>query len=351
MTPTLAVTLGDAAGIGPEIVLRTLTRGASNARLLVIGSADALRRELPHVDGAHLPPVVADPAQLAEVPGGAGLWEPSAPLAALPAYGTIDAEAGRASHAWVLQAAELAGAGRVDGIVTGPIHKAAWNAAGIDSPGHTEALCEAAGAERVLMMLAGGRLRVALATIHVPLRTVADRLDRQRIAGDLVLLAREVARAFGPQQPRIAVCGLNPHAGEEGLFGSEDAEVIAPAVADARAAGVDAHGPLPADACIPAGAAGSYDAVFAMYHDQALPAVKTLAPRQSVNITLGLPFLRTSVDHGTAFDIAGRGRATDESLRAALGMATAIARYQIEVSGRRDATSGLNPASPPSDLT
>jgi 4-hydroxythreonine-4-phosphate dehydrogenase len=326
--PVLAVTVGDAAGIGPEIVLRVLANPPPGLSLLVVGDAACLRRDLPLVSGARVPAGVASPEDLA--PGTCGLWTGSAPLAQLPDHGAVSAPSGAASHAWVVQAADLALAGRVDAVVTGPIHKGAWHAAGIRHPGHTEVLRERAGGERVLMMLVGGRLRAALATIHVPLRCVPDLLETGALTRDLELLARETARGFGPARPRLAVCGLNPHAGEEGLFGREDLDVIAPAVRAARAAGVDAHGPLPADACIPATAQGAYDAVLAMYHDQALPAVKSLAPRRGVNVTLGLPFVRTSVDHGTAFDRAGRGHATDASLREALALAAAIAARRAE---------------------
>lgn len=324
--PLLALTVGDVAGIGPEITLRLLADPPPEARLLLLGCAEALAREAAQVPGVALPPVVADPAGVPV--GGAALWAGAEPLAGLPPHGVVDEAAGRASHAWVLQAADLALAGRVDGIVTGPIHKEAWHAAGVRHPGHTEVLCERAGVPRVLMMLTGGRLRAALATTHVALRQVPDLLETARLTDDLVLLAAAVAAAFGPARPRIAVCGLNPHAGEGGLFGDEDARIIAPAVAAARARGVDADGPLPADACIPAAATGAYDAVFAMYHDQALPAVKALGQRGGINITLGLPFIRTSVDHGTAFDVAGRGVATDASLRAAVLAAAAMARRQ-----------------------
>ena len=318
MKPTLALTVGDPAGIGPEITLRLLRAPPPGVQLLVVADEESLRRAAPLVEGAALPPTVSGPEELAATPTGVGVWREAVVPATAAAMGTIDAAAGAACHGWVLQAADLALAGRVDGLVTGPIHKASWHAAGIPSPGHTEALRDRAGVERVLMMLVGGSLRAALATIHVPLRTVPALLTETGLVEDLVLLSRETARAFGVARPRIAVCGLNPHAGEEGLFGSEDADIIAPAVARARTLGVDAHGPLPADACIPAGAEGSYDAVLAMYHDQALPAVKSIAPRQSVNVTLGLPFVRTSVDHGTAFDIAGRGIARESSLHAAI---------------------------------
>lgn len=336
--PLLAFSLGDAAGIGPEIALRLLREPPPQARLLIVGSAAALAREQAHVPEATMPPTVERPEDVSDDPGAAALWAGSAPLTALPAYGEVSADAGAASHAWVLQAADLALRGEVAGIVTGPIHKAAWNAAGVVHPGHTEALCAHAGAERVLMMLIGERLRVALATTHVALSAVPDLLDPDQITVDLVLLAEETARSFGPQRPRIAVCGLNPHAGESGMFGTEDVEVIAPAVAAAQARGVDAHGPLPADGCIPAAVAGHYDAVFAMYHDQALPAVKSVAQRRGVNITLGLPFVRTSVDHGTAFDKAGRGRATASSLRAAILTAAAVVGHRKKFDARSAAT-------------
>jgi len=333
--PTLALTVGDPAGIGPEITVRLLRDPPPRARLLVIGDRGSLERAADLVEGARLPPAVAGPEDLGPEPGSVGLWTGAAELADAPAYGSIDAAAGAACHAWVLQAADLALRGRIAGLVTGPIHKASWHAAGVTSPGHTEALRDRAGVNRVLMMLVGGRLRAALATIHVPLRRVPELLATDGLREDLVLLSRETARVFGPVRPRIAVCGLNPHAGEEGLFGSEDADIVAPAVAAAREAGVDAHGPLPADACIPAASAGAYDAVLAMYHDQALPAVKSLAPRRSVNVTLGLPFVRTSVDHGTAFDIAGRGIARASSLRVAVDLAaTMTERFRAQSRSR-----------------
>jgi len=335
--PLLALTIGDAAGIGPEIALRVLAAPPPCARLLIIGDVAALERERLHVPGARLPPTVAAAKDVPCAPGSVALWNKSAPLAVLPTPGEVVASSGRTCHAWVLQAADLALAGDVAGIVTGPIHKAAWHAAGVPHPGHTEALAERSGAERVLMMLLGGRLRVALATIHVPLRAVPDLLQTEQLAADLRLLARETARAFGPERPRLAVCGLNPHAGEEGLFGTEEAEIIQPAVALARAAGVDAYGPLPADGCIPAAVGGAFDAVLAMYHDQALPAVKSVAQRRGVNVTLGLPFVRTSVDHGTAFDVAGRGRATPTSLVAAIETAAAIVIRHREFDAARPA--------------
>lgn len=349
--PILAVTLGDPAGIGPEIALRLASAPVPPAaRLLLVGDGRALAREVAQVPGAHMPAVVEGPETLERTDCVAGLLAASQDLEALPAHGCVDAAAGAAAYRWVLAAADLALAGRVAGIVTGPIHKAAWRAAGVPYPGHTEALREHTQAERALMLFVAERLRVALATIHVPIREVPGRLSPVELERDLRLLAAEVARHFGPPRPRMAVCGVNPHAGEAGLFGPEDEERIAPAVAQARAQGLDVHGPLPADACIPAAARGVYDAVLAMYHDQALPAVKTLAPRRSVNVTLGLPIVRTSVDHGTAFDIAGRGCATEAGLRAAVDLALQMVRRSADPAAS-GGPRGLNPTRPPSDLT
>ncbi len=325
-TRRLALTMGDVAGIGPEIVARLLAEGGIRVPLLVIGDRGALVRAAGVVaDGIVLPPQVQDPTEGA---ADVVLYDPEPALDPLPAWGRIDEHAGRTSHAWLRAAVELAQAGVVDGVVTGPIHKEAWRRAGIDFPGHTEALAAYAGVERVLMLLVGARLRVALATIHVALADVPGLVTRSGLEASLRLLHAEIGRWFGPQRPRIAVCGLNPHAGEGGLFGREDLDVIEPAVRRVREQGVSAHGPLPADACIPAAAGGAWDAVLAMYHDQALPAVKTLAHRQAVNVTLGLPFPRTSVDHGTAFDVAGTGRATASSLRAALDLAADMVAFR-----------------------
>ncbi len=321
--PLLALTIGDVAGIGPEIALRLLSGNEPlPARLLLVGDRAALERDRPLVPGARIPPLVDGPEALGD--RDVGLLEPLPPLVPLPERGAIDGRAGGAAHAWVVTAASLALAGRVQGMVTGPIHKEAWRRAGVAAPGHTEVLRDLAGVDRVLMLLAGGRLRVGLATIHVALRDVPSLLCVPDLVEALALLSREVSRWFGVTRPRLAVCGLNPHAGEGGLFGREENDVIEPAVEAARGRGIDAHGPLPADACIPAAARGGFDAVLAMYHDQALPAVKALAWREAVNVTLGLPFVRTSVDHGTAFDIAGRGVAHASSLAAAVRLAASM---------------------------
>ncbi len=335
--PLLALSVGDPCGIGPEIALRLLAEGGLPARLLILGDRRALERDAPLVPGAPVSdlPEVADgdlgafaasdlPFAVDAVADAAGRrWMPGA----LPPLGRMDARAGAASHAWVLRGADLAIAGRVAGLVTGPIHKGAWGAAGVEEPGHTEVLAHRAGVPRVLMLMAGGSLRVGLATIHVPLSSVPGLLTVEGLTEDLLLLDRDLRRLFGLARPRIGVCGLNPHAGEGGRFGDEERRIVAPAVEAARGRGVDATGPLPADACLPRAAAGEFDAALAMYHDQGLAAVKVHAPRTAVNVTLGLPFVRVSVDHGTAFDRAGRGTATSSSLRAAVELAARCASH------------------------
>ena len=327
--PVLAVSLGDPCGIGPEIVAALASRPPPGVALLLCGDARALARVRP--PDAPPIPVVSGPDELrarglavaldaeADAHGRASMPD------ALPPFARIDAGAGAASHGWVRRGAALAASGAVAALVTGPIHKEAWGLAGVVEPGHTEALARWAGVERVVMLLCGGPLRITLATIHVPLRTVPDRLTSIGLLADLRIVAHDARTRLGLPSPRIAVCGVNPHAGEGGRFGDEDERIVRPAVSAARAEGIDASGPWPADACIPKAAAGAYDLVHALYHDQGLPAVKTLAPRRAVNVTLGLPYVRTSVDHGTAFDVAGRGVADPSSLQTAIALALEMA--------------------------
>ena len=328
--PAVALSVGDPLGIGPEIALRLVARGDLPARVLLLSDARALDRDRDLVPAA--PPLArfssAKAFAASDAPFGLDAEADAEGQRllgpALPGRARVSAAAGAASYAWVIRGADLALSGAVSALVTGPIHKEAWGAAGIASPGHTEALAARAGSPHVLMLMAGGRLRVALATIHVALSRVPSLLSRAGLLADLTLLHRELRSRFGIERPRIGVCGLNPHAGEGGRFGDEEARIVAPAVADARAAGILAEGPLPADACLPRAAKGAFDAVLALYHDQGLVAVKVLAPRTAVNVTLGLPFVRTSVDHGTAFDIAGRGVADPSSLLAAIRLAVEL---------------------------
>jgi 4-hydroxythreonine-4-phosphate dehydrogenase len=302
----LALTMGDPCGIGPEIVCKALSGRPAAAQPQVIGHAARLAQAAARCG-------VAPPARICEIGPDVG---------ALP-WGRVQPLAGEAAFRYVEHAAALALRGEVQGIVTAPLHKAALHAAGHRWPGHTEMLRDLAGAPRVAMMLANDELRVVLVTIHCALREAIGRVthDSELAA---IALAQQAGRALGIGRPRIAVAGLNPHAGEDGLFGDEEQRIIAPAVAAARAQGIDASGPWPGDTVFMRARRGEFDVVVAQYHDQGLIPVKYLGVDHGVNITLGLPFVRTSPDHGTAFDIAGRGTASDASLRCALRYAARL---------------------------
>jgi 4-hydroxythreonine-4-phosphate dehydrogenase len=233
------------------------------------------------------------------------------------AWGKVDARAGRAAYQYVARGIELALAGRVAALVTAPISKEALRLAGLPYPGHTEILAELSGTREYAMMMANDELRVVLVTIHQSLRDALDGITPAAQERTL-RLTHEALRRSGIDRPRIAVAALNPHAGENGLMGTEEIEIIAPGVRAARAAGIDASGPWPADTVFLRARQGEFDAVVAQYHDQGLIPVKYLGLEHGVNITIGLPFVRTSVDHGTAFDIAGRGVADHTSLLTAL---------------------------------
>jgi len=237
-----------------------------------------------------------------------------------PQFGTVNAIAGQAAFDTIVAAVAAAKAGEVSGIVTAPINKEAMGSAGIRYPGHTEILADYGGAERVAMMLANDDIRTVLVTIHTSLRKAIDQadFDAQMAA---IRLAHEGGRALGIAAPRVAVAGLNPHAGEGGLFGDEEIRIIRPAIEAARVEGIDASGPWPGDTVYMRARKGHFDIVVAQYHDQGLIPVKYLGLEEGVNITLGLPFVRTSPDHGTAFDIAGQGIADPASLRTALAYA------------------------------
>jgi 4-hydroxythreonine-4-phosphate dehydrogenase len=307
--PRLALCIGDPAGIGPEIVLRALGNEACpKAEWVVYGPLSVLAERSRRFE---LPEVAAVAAATVDVPG--------RPVA----LGAVSAEGGRLAAAAVLAAAADAKAGRIQGMVTAPLHKESLRAAGHPWPGHTELLAAATGASDVAMMFVGGGLRVALLTIHCPLRSVPDAITRAETERIVRLVHRELPR-LGAEGRRIAVCGVNPHAGENGLFGREDQEILKPAVEALDAEGIEVEGPLPADTVFVRTLQGEFDAVVAAYHDQGLIPVKLLAFGRAVNVTLGLPFVRTSVDHGTAFDIAAAGRADPGSLLAAMALAVEL---------------------------
>jgi 4-hydroxythreonine-4-phosphate dehydrogenase len=319
--PPLAVTMGEPAGIGGEILVAAWERlRATGPAFVALDDPDRLRRL-----GAVVREV-ADPAEAAAVFGEA--------LPVLPLGVAVEAEPGRpdprhapAVVASIERAVALARGGAVAAVVTSPIQKSALYAAGFRFPGHTEFLAELAGGGAVpVMMLAGPSLRVVPLTVHVPLARVPGLLASDTIVRQARIAAEALRRDFGVARPRLAVAGLNPHAGEAGAMGEEEERVIAPALATLRADGLEVTGPLPADTMFHERARAGYDAALCMYHDQALIPVKTLHFDEAVNVTLGLPFVRTSPDHGTALDIAGRGVARPGSLVAALELAAAMAR-------------------------
>lgn len=313
----LAITMGDASGIGPEIVARTLAKGTEHA--VVYGSRvvmeDIVRRLGLRLEIRQL----ADP--LAETPkaGCIDVVEVTR-IAEPPALGEVSPVSGQAAFDAIVAAIAAARAGEASGIVTAPIHKEAMSRAGIKYPGHTEILADFGGAKRVAMMLANDDIRTVLVTIHTSLKLAIEQAD---FAAQMsaIRLAHEGGKALGIASPRVAVAGLNPHAGEGGLFGDEEIRIIAPAIEAARAEGIDASGPWPGDTVFMQARNGRFDVVVAQYHDQGLIPVKYLGLEKGVNITLGLPFVRTSPDHGTAFDIAGRGIADPASLETALAYA------------------------------
>ena len=308
--PRLALTVGDPAGIGPEVVLRALVaEDRPGASVIVYGPMASL---LDRAQRFGLP-----------APQDLGARVVDIPVEGPMALGQTSAAAGRAAAEAVLRAARDAKEGRIDALVTAPLNKEALHAAGYPWPGHTELLAEAAGTPDVAMMFVGGALRVALVTIHRSLRSVPDAVTGDEVKRVVRLVHRELPRFRSPGR-RIGLCGLNPHAGEGGLFGGEDRDVLAPAVAALRAEGIDVAGPLPADSLFVRAVRGEFDAVVAGYHDQGLIPVKLAAFGHAVNVTLGLPFVRTSVDHGTGFDIVLAGTAEGTSLVEAMRVAVAL---------------------------
>jgi 4-hydroxythreonine-4-phosphate dehydrogenase len=328
----LVLTMGDACGIGPEIIA-AFCRSADAAGCVVVGDVAVMRRAAALTGGALPVAQVERVADAATLPGIAVLQVAGLPsdLATAP-LGRVDARAGAAAARCIEQAVALVRGGEAGALVTAPIHKEAFAAAGIAYPGHTEmlqALAAAGGAlPPVRMMLANDELKTVLVTIHMALRQAIDAVTFDAVL-TTIRMAHVAARTLGAAKPRVAVAGLNPHAGEGGLFGAEETQVIAPAVQAARVEGIDASGPFAPDTVFmrarnAPGHAGEFDVVVAMTHDHGLIPVKYLGVEHGVNVTLGLPFVRTSPDHGTAFDIAGTGRADPASFAAAVRMARTL---------------------------
>ncbi len=337
LLPRLALTLGDVAGIGPEVVVRALADDAvtSCCRPVIVGDASIVNRTAERL---------ALPSPLGPGRRDAGRCEAvehvqvSTPGLSEVRLGTVDARAGEAAYASLTRAIELALDGTVDGIVTAPLNKYALHLAGHDYPGHTEILAEKCDVDEFAMMLyvppgailhgaiphCPHGLAVAHATLHTSIASVPGLLSRDRVAETITLTDRFLRR-IGCEEPRIGVCALNPHAGEDGLFGDEEARIILPAVERTQHAGIRAQGPFPADTLLKRAVDGEFDGVVAMYHDQGHIALKLIAFGRAVNVTLGLPIIRTSPSHGTAFDIAAEGSADPSGMIEAIRLAAQLA--------------------------
>jgi 4-hydroxythreonine-4-phosphate dehydrogenase len=314
--PVLALTLGDVAGIGPEITAKTLLRHADLRKEcvpIVVGDAGAMRRGVETIGGdPSAVRVIADASEAVNDPARIDLIQAGRSLDAV-AIGEISGIAGDAAYRFVVEACALAKSGKVSGIVTAPLNKAAMHAGGHKWPGHTELLAHEFGAKNFSLVLSAGELYFFHLTTHVSLKQAIANITPER-CDQMLDLVGGFARALGWSNEPIGLAGLNPHAGEGGLFGREDAEVLAPAAARAKARGLNVVGPLPADALIPAAVKGKWRLVVVCYHDQGHAPFKAVYGDNGVNITVGLPVVRVSVDHGTAFDIAGKGIAREDSL-------------------------------------
>src|SRR5215213_2423176 len=328
--PLIAVTMGDPAGIGPEIVARTFADpgfGDEN-RAFVVGDPAILGRAIRLLDLPLGVNEISEPEEAAFEPGAVDVLAVGELRNDLP-FGVLDAQAGDAAFRYVEKATELASAGRVGAIATAPLNKEAMHLGGHKYPGHTEILAGLTGTEDYAMMLVTDELKVIHVSTHVSLREAIERVRPERELA-VIRLAHGSMQKLGVDNPRVAVAGLNPHAGENGLFGTEDAERIAPAIEEAREEGIEASGPHPPDTVLMRARRGAFDIVVVQYHDQGHIPVKLMGFDTGVNVTVGLPFSRTSVDHGTAFDIAGTGEADHASMRAAINLARMLAGAEAE---------------------
>ena len=332
--PVLGVTMGDPAGVGPEIIARAAAEPAVRAacRPVVIGAAATMREALALVGGGQAVHAVSRVADCRWAEGTVEVLDlGNVDMATLP-RGEVSAAAGRAAYEYIERSVALAQAGEIDAIVTAPVNKEALAAAGVQHSGHTEILAQLSNTRDFAMLLMGKELKVIHVTTHVSLRRVPDLVTRERVL-KTIRLAQKTLEGLGQPHGRIAVAGLNPHAGEDGLFGDEERQQIVPAIEAARAEGLSVTGPLPADTLFSRARGGEFDIVVAMYHDQGHIPVKTLGFEydettkkwtglSGVNVTVGLPFLRVSVDHGTAFDRSWKGVANHQSMVEALDVAT-----------------------------
>jgi 4-hydroxythreonine-4-phosphate dehydrogenase len=321
--PAIVISSGEPAGIGPDIVLKA-AQHEFDARLAVTGCPRVLAtraRQLGLVVDIEeiLPGVDVPPHQ----PG--KIYVIPVPVLQPVTAGQLDRENARHVIDVIDQAVDLCKQGQYQAMVTAPVHKGVINDSGIPFTGHTEWIAERTGSRQPVMMLANNRLRVCLATTHLPLNLVAEHITDRLLLSVVEIMHRDIGNLYGVENPTIVVCGLNPHAGEGGHLGREEIDVIIPALETLKARGYDVHGPVPADTVFTLGNLEQFDAVLAMYHDQGLPVIKHSSFGEVVNITLGLPIVRTSVDHGTALDLAGTGKARESSLVAATRLAIEFA--------------------------
>ena len=339
MPPRIALTLGDVAGIGPEVIARGIVhpRLKGICRPVVVGHPVVLDRAIRLIGAAIDVVPVKHLAEIDWTRPALHCWNPSDVDVTGVTVGTIDARAGRAAYDYLVAATHAALAGDIDAITTAPLNKAALHAAGLNFPGHTEILARECGVSEFAMMLylpAGAPLKgpyglgVAHVTLHTSIRSVPGLLSVTQIRETIVLVSNFL-KQVGCSSPRVGVCALNPHAGEEGLFGDEESTLIAPAVADARQLGINATGPVPADALLRRAVEGEFDGVAAMYHDQGHIALKLIGFERAVNVTLGLSIVRTSPSHGTAFDIAWRGIARADGLVEAVRTAVQLVETKM----------------------
>jgi 4-hydroxythreonine-4-phosphate dehydrogenase len=331
--PRILVTMGDPCGVGPEIIVKLFSARESRAEqsLLVIGEPRALEKAAKILGCMMSIQRVLNPRKWEDLdqPGTISVHTPQPLTMDDLGYGSPSRAACHATIRYIECAVSLTMEGAADAVCTCPIHKGNLHRHGFDFPGHTEFLCRLTAANKVVMMLAGPRLRVSLVTIHEALERVSRLITAQSLTDTIQITGESLVRDFGLRSPRIAVAALNPHAGEGGRFGREELDIIEPTLKGLASAEWTTEGPFPADTLFFRAFQGEFDAVVAMYHDQGLVPIKLVHFHDAVNVTLGLPIIRTSVDHGTAYDLAGTGRAHPGSLKAAVRMASQMARHRL----------------------
>lgn len=325
--PIICITMGDPTGIGPEIILKSLSqeRIYDLCNPLLLGDVRVISRTAKLLKIPLTVNIIEDPARGRYICGELDMMDLSHLNPEAITYGKPDYHCGRAMGMYIERCFCLAQEKKISAMVTAPINKDAMNKAGLPYKGHTDFLAHLAGTKEVVMMFASKKMKIALVTIHVPIAKISQELTAEKIFTTIKIFSEGLRKFFGISDPKLAVAALNPHAGEGGLMGNEELEIIIPAIEKAKNMGIDVHGPFPADTLFYPDKRKDFDAIVCMYHDQGLIPLKMVSFRESVNITLGLPIIRTSVDHGTAYDLAGKGTGDPSSLNAAIEMATHMA--------------------------